>query len=94
MNSLDRTIGDSSPIGALLDMIYRKGPEMMRAGGGPLTKDNPPTSRRGLSREAKAAITRKYHQGVKAAEIAADIGCHVYTIHKYIRRIRAKENPT
>ena len=83
MISLDRTLSDSSPISALLDMIARKAPLMMKVGGGPLITEAPEANPNRLSKHEKSMITRRLHQGKSLMQISREYSIPIKKLEPY-----------
>lgn len=74
-----QAIDRSNPISDLLDMIARRGPELMRQGGGPLSKEQL-WSGRHLDAEERTEIRHLARSGKTDREIAAIVGRSVKTV--------------
>ncbi len=74
-----RSLEDSSGISALLDMIARRGPELMRQGGGSLTR-SPGKALRRTTEEDRDEILRIRKAGATISETAARTGWSYKTV--------------
>jgi len=74
-----RTIDDSNGVGALLDMIARRAPVLMRQGGGALRNESEWIYRH-LASEDRAEILRLYRAGLSTQEIMAKTGWSYKTV--------------
>jgi hypothetical protein len=88
ITSLDRTLSDGNPISALLDMIERKAPLLMRVGGGALSSDAPSTPSGELTKHEKSMITRRLHQSRPITEIAAEYDLPLIKVEAYANRVQ------
>jgi len=74
-----------SDVGELLDMVWRRGPELMRAGGGALEQECHAAP---VSANEKRRIANLFNAGHSLEDIAADTGRHYSSIVKLTRHLR------
>lgn len=84
---MDPAYAPGGTISALLDMVRRKAPILMRAGGGSL-KDEDMNAGRAIDPRMKAHAQKLVKQGMELREVAALLGVSYSTICKHTREIR------
>lgn len=80
--------GERSPIAALLDMIERKAPHLMRAGGLIENSDSEHEFHGGIPDDLREELRSRFRAGGEIKEIAFDLGLHKQTVWRHTRDLR------